>query len=265
MSHFTVLVVGDDHVSALAPFQENNMGDCPKEYMTFQEDEEGDYDEEMGKKGYWSNPNSKWDWYQVGGRWSGSLKLKEGAVGAIGERSWANAGEVLEQNAVDSALAGDVDWAAMIVEHSDKFREQYRKVHPLLEGRTLVPWSDFSQRIRDKLITADDARQEYHSQELVTLVREAVAGDSIFFDAEALIAEVQAAKDEDDFVLYKGKRAARNYALLIDGQWHEPGEMGWWGISSSTADSEREYTEKYWEVVRALPAWQRVTVVDCHI
>jgi hypothetical protein len=40
MSHFTVLVIGPDHESQLAPFQENNMGDCPKEYLTFTDEED---------------------------------------------------------------------------------------------------------------------------------------------------------------------------------------------------------------------------------
>lgn len=40
------------------------------------------------------NPNSKWDWYSIGGRWPGQLRLKSG-------------------QAVDSARAGLVDWDAM--------------------------------------------------------------------------------------------------------------------------------------------------------
>jgi len=35
MSHFTVLVIGKDVEEKLAPFQENNMDDCPKEYLKF--------------------------------------------------------------------------------------------------------------------------------------------------------------------------------------------------------------------------------------
>lgn len=31
-----------------------------------------------GKCGYWYNPNAKWDWYQVGGRWANCLPLKDG-------------------------------------------------------------------------------------------------------------------------------------------------------------------------------------------
>ena len=42
------------------------------------------------------NPNSKWDWYSVGGRWSGYLPLKDGTF-------------------VDTAFVSEVDW--------DKYKE----------------------------------------------------------------------------------------------------------------------------------------------
>jgi hypothetical protein len=32
-----------------------------------------------------TNPNAKWDWYQVGGRWNGYFKLKDGTLGLLGE------------------------------------------------------------------------------------------------------------------------------------------------------------------------------------
>jgi len=190
MSHFTVLIVGEDPDGQLIPFQENNMGDCPEEYMKFHDKEDemreeyenekvvqymfkddgewlfqwdnkitkrigdilrsrlpslkntpvkkrasfnnglsdiadhlggikqleeaskklkeemigsGDLireekryqniyatfeefcqahhgykgrDEKTGKYGYWENPNAKWDWYQLGGRWNGFFKMK---------------------------------------------------------------------------------------------------------------------------------------------------------------------------------------------
>lgn len=33
MSHFTVMVFGDDAEKQLAPFQENNMGDCSEQHL----------------------------------------------------------------------------------------------------------------------------------------------------------------------------------------------------------------------------------------
>jgi len=40
MSHFTVLVMGDNPEKQLAPFQENNIDNCPKEYLEFIDEEE---------------------------------------------------------------------------------------------------------------------------------------------------------------------------------------------------------------------------------
>ena len=49
-----------------------------KEEVNFTEflDRNG-YVEQDGRYGYKSNPNGHWDWYEVGGRWSSYLKLKD--------------------------------------------------------------------------------------------------------------------------------------------------------------------------------------------
>ena len=64
--HYSICVIhedGTDVADALAPFDEN------LEVEKVVEDDGYEY---------WHNPNGKWDWYQVGGRWCGSLKLKRG-------------------------------------------------------------------------------------------------------------------------------------------------------------------------------------------
>ena len=99
MPHFDVLIIGDDIEKQLAPFQSNNMGDCPQEYLEFYDIEDECFkeyqtnsktmvkgpndgrDERTGRFGYWENPNTKWDWYQVGGMFAGELKLKNGMNG----------------------------------------------------------------------------------------------------------------------------------------------------------------------------------------
>lgn len=60
--HYSICVIhedGTDVADALAPFDEN---------LEIEQDEEG----------YLYNPDGKWDWYQVGGRWAGAIKLKDG-------------------------------------------------------------------------------------------------------------------------------------------------------------------------------------------
>ena len=65
----------------------NEVVDVPykETYATFEEfmSEYGGYtrDEEKNRYGYWHNPNAKWDWWQVGGRWVGMLKAKDGRIG----------------------------------------------------------------------------------------------------------------------------------------------------------------------------------------
>jgi len=146
MSHFTVMVIGEDPEKQLAPFDENlemsryvaytkqqliekgrkeneeykasiyakfladpekYRGECagnpahinyvenefPKKLASSDEEvyqEQIKYYEpdEIGSDGEvysTQNPNAKWDWYQLGGRWSGMIKLKEGATGIIGK------------------------------------------------------------------------------------------------------------------------------------------------------------------------------------
>lgn len=63
-------------------------------------DEYGDGLNEAGDYVSTYNPNSKWDWYQIGGRWGGSLILKE----KYGDGS---------AHTADEAKAKDIDWDAM--------------------------------------------------------------------------------------------------------------------------------------------------------
>lgn len=50
------------------------------------------------------NPKSKWDWYELGGRWSGMISLKDGASGISGKGSL-----VFENEAgIDQAHKGDI-------------------------------------------------------------------------------------------------------------------------------------------------------------
>ena len=112
MSHFSVGVFTktsrlEEVKKLLAPYQENNMGDCPKEYLSFVENEGCDIDDETGLRGYWKNPNSKWDWYQIGGRWSGLL-ITRGVTGKRGETPL-----FCDPQYCDSALVSEINFDEM--------------------------------------------------------------------------------------------------------------------------------------------------------
>lgn len=96
MSHFFTVVLmrpGADVQSTvermLAPFQENNMGDCPKQYLKYRAYPKGEHEgqwfesEDAAKvalaerfdpdEAYYENPNKKWDWWVIGGRYTGRM------------------------------------------------------------------------------------------------------------------------------------------------------------------------------------------------
>lgn len=55
------------------------------------------------------------------------------------------------------------------------------------------------------------------------------------------------------------------YAFVTaDGEWCEPGRMGWWACDDSTAESRVAYAKAYKEYVQNHPDYY-VHVIDCHI
>ena len=58
------------------------------------------------------------------------------------------------------------------------------------------------------------------------------------------------------------------YAVITpNGEWHAPGEMGWWAVSSETPDEERDWQLNYHErfIKPAIEKGWHITIVDCHI
>ena len=53
--------------------------------------------------------------------------------------------------------------------------------------------------------------------------------------------------------------------LLADGTWVEPGEMGWWGISTAKPGAKEEYIHGFADLMKQQPQDYTVTCVDCHI
>jgi len=148
--------------------------DAPKElplnvmYSTFDDfisNYHGIESEPDGKYGYWRNPNSKWDWFTLGGRYSGKIQLKVGTTGETG-KSGAFDNEV----GIDSAKKGDI----------------------------------------------------------------------------ANLNEIQ------------------TFAVLKDGQWYERGEMGWWACVSNEMTDE-QWDAEYNKLISDLPDDTLLSIYDCHI
>jgi hypothetical protein len=98
------------------------------------------------------NPDSKWDWFEVGGRWCGYLKLKPGATGELG---LPGAGDNEPRYDADIAKAGDIDWEAMRAYAHKQAAAAWQKYQTTLaSGEPCNPYVDYGVR-------PDDTRETY--------------------------------------------------------------------------------------------------------
>ena len=71
--------------------------------------------------------------------------------------------------------------------------------------------------------------------------------------------------DERDYVEKTRLRTLIPYALVHEGKWAAKGSMGWWGTSSGESEDPLEWPKTVCAMLHSLPEGTRVTVVDCHI
>lgn len=64
------------------------------------------------------NPRSRWDWWELGGRWSGFFKLREDGEGYRGKPG--SMGQSLAEDGVDLARKGDIAWEAMLADSESR-------------------------------------------------------------------------------------------------------------------------------------------------
>lgn len=291
MSHFTVLVIGEDPEEKLAPFSENievpeyEIGTVSKEEkesflshyreekkispeVTFEEayaiygDDWNSNRWRQDKDGLWKeysryNPNSKWDWYSLGGRWLGFFKLKPGAAGTAG-RSGAFDNEPLRPGNVDQARKCDIDFEAMRDEAGKKAAEYYDRFWAFVGDQSLPNWKNIRERHGKENI--EFAREEYRNHPVSKLLNQSEEWRHEFlFEDISTMAETRA-----DYIEQARRSRVVTFAVLKDGQWYEKGEMGWWGMVSNEKD-QSEWNNQFYELLESLPDNTLLSVYDCHI
>lgn len=182
-----------------------------------------------------TNPHKKWDWWTVGGRWSGLLTIKTGGSS-------------------DSARRSDVDMASKIAAETKDAGEAWDKAQAILTGRTWLSWDAVVES------TSKDygkAREIYNAQDGLNLLRSNDAYKWHMGLDDFLL-------DRDTYARRIAMRSAMTFAILHNGEWHEKGEMGWWATVSNEKDREA-WEDEWFRVYNSIPEDYTITVVDCHI
>lgn len=290
MSHYTVLVIGDYPESQLEPFDENleverycvgAVSDEDKEEMlsyykgkgfdfeSFDEcykakGEEWNCNQYVFEDGEWRvystyNPNSKWDWYVLGGRWSGKfIKLKNDRSGTIGQ-----SGAFGNDCGIDQAVKGDIDFDAIKKEARTNAKKLYREVEEKCGGsipRMLETWNEVLSSPAYANLDIKAKRELYHSQSALKVWNEKVNnGNSWGYDLE----DFQCS--EIEYILKRELKSFIPYAVLYEGEWISRGDMGWFGVTTTTHYDETEWEKNVWKIVEECPDDTLFSFYDLHI
>lgn len=301
MSHFTVLVIGDNPEEQLAPYHEYECTGRRDQYVIevditedvleeFGPNEDGqsfegfiddnygyevlDHDEELTSDhdyGYArrmedgsirvfkvTNPNAQWDWYEMGGRWTGFFPLTQfaqiaqhGKVGSPGLMTKA-----AEKGTADQAVKSAIDFEAGMDAAGKEAGARWDKVYEIL-GEYL-DWETWDSVLDKNKENPDSAREIYHSQEAIAKMAASKFNFGFFADYDQYLTT------REDYVNKARRSRFATFALVEDSKWYQQGDMGWWGISTPEMP-EAEWEDFVYQKIQKASDETIFTLIDCHI
>lgn len=301
MSHFTVGVICkelNDYEKLLAPYQENNMGDCPKEYLKFtstSKEEKERYENDTTKM-FVTNDGKYLN------TWDSCFKVR------IDKEEY----EQLEDNGARVTCYGfgsnkkyyKLDYSLLKGEVKEvPYKELYPTFDKFMEscgdgefdkemndygywekpnakwdwyivgGRysNCVPLKDDSKCIYSLLkninfgINKEQYERNKRFWEIEIEDQPLKKGEERPFNLYRKEYFLQRYKDKEDYATRVGK--FKTFALITpDGKWYEQGEMGWFGMSDTKSETLKSYEQNFENIVSKEEYQDYYFVlVDCHI
>lgn len=224
-----------------------------------------------------TNPKAKWDWYQLGGRYTGFFTLKDKKLrGRTSRAALGKPGLMTEQEAVrngrataDQALKKDIDIGLMRREAEERAAQRYDEFRAAVGDR---PWPTSWPKVRAKHGCGDDvphdkwpedgiikAREEFNGQETVKALADHPIVRGYWGDPWA-----EYGGSREAYLAQARASAVVTFAVLKDGEWYERGEMGWWATVSNEKDKD-QWNEEFTKLFDALPDDTLLSLYDCHI
>lgn len=203
---------------------------------------------------------AKWDWYTLGGRWSGALKLRQPQTSDSYDEAEVGGVLVLRSEvAADQAQKCDIDIEGMRADAVRQAEEAWAKYEAVVAEHGPLPSTDWTE-IEDKRSEEfEAARAAYWAHPTIEAMRKAELIGWFGMPNE----EFDMPREE--FIERARLEAVPGFAVLARGEWFEPGGMGWFGFSTDTPESRLRYLREVNQIIDETPDDFWFSVVDCHI
>jgi hypothetical protein len=227
-----------------------------------------------------TNPNAHWDWYALGGRWRGMLKLRvghenEGRAAPLDKYDVMD-GVSLVPGWADAALKRAIDFEGMMDAAGTKAASNWDLLTSLIGDFQLAhSWADI---LEDTTIPDFDVKRAVHQTQPALLRAEAAAhrlmqrrheGSPALEAQQSLLSGFRFDPDHyqgtrDQFIERARAQAVCTFAVVKDGQWYERGQMGWWGVVHDEKDRDA-WQRQVRELLLGLSGDTLISIYDCHI
>lgn len=218
-------------------------------------------DQKTGRYGHWRNPNQKWDWFEIGGRWIGSIPVKDDFLATVRGEPGLGAKAADDPNKCDGCRIKNIDMDAVATEGRARAEEFWTAWTKFVEtGKSDDPFYPRERAVHLGLLECKNA-DELKGDEFKTIKwgRQNTPGVDRFDVIHNVTREEAIRRHEEIY------SPIRTYALLDGDGWHSGGEMGWFGCSSDTPESKAAHARSFMDRLRAGDQRDWVVVVDCHI
>lgn len=203
------------------------------------------------------NPNAKWDWWTVGGRWRGHFIVKSPNTLGLIHTSYDDGYQRCDGGPLHAL---DFDIMRSLAEQTAS--ERYDRWEEICSHTPPArSWSDFYGLANAGVMSIGVAREQYQTQPRVVEARDHGLSD---WWGTCPVEEFLPPREE--YVAEARNAAVPGYALVtLDREWKAPGRMGWFGMSTDTGGERSTYRSEVNKYLDNLPPETVLVVVDCHI
>lgn len=200
------------------------------------------------------NPDAKWDYWTIGGRWENTLLVKESSTQN-------------KDNLVSQARIRDLDFDKLIAEQTAQAQTDYDLFEmatqhiPAPPSIGLLTESDGLYQMSIK-----EAREKLLNDPWVIAANNAVKQPDTFFQSfphERFFTALGPEEGRKEYIAYNATPDVPLAWVDLNGEWHEQAQVLMFGVTVQSA-TYANFAAEYRDYVNSLDKGTYVSVVDCH-